>query len=167
MQFDERVYRQLRSEVYGFAYRQLGDHATSEDVVQDSFVRLAGYAPDTVHNLGGMLRRIARNLIIDHARLRRRRGEEAVADDFDMPCPQPSQEEAMVQRERVKTVSRIIEAMPPQRRQVFVLRRLHGLSAKEVAARLDITPGAVDAHVARAVLALHRGMTAQDEQDAR
>jgi RNA polymerase sigma-70 factor (ECF subfamily) len=52
--------------------------------------------------------------------------------------------------------------MPPQRREVFIMRRLHGMSAKEVGAALKISPAAVDAHVARAVLALHKEMAALD-----
>lgn len=71
----------------------------------------------------------------------------------------------MVQRERMQTVSDIIDAMPPQRRQVFIMRRLHGMSAKDVAAQLDISPSAVDAHVARAVLTLHRAMASLDEHE--
>ncbi|MCJ1961310.1 RNA polymerase sigma factor [Novosphingobium mangrovi (ex Hu et al. 2023)] len=163
MHFDETAYRKLRTDIYGFAYRRLGDHTASEDVVQDSFVRLAHYAPDTVRNVGAMLRRIARNLIVDHARLGLRRAEDVPASEIEIPSEQPSQEHAMLQRERMDTVSRIIATMPRQRREVFILRRLHGLSAKDVAAQLDISPSAVDAHVARAVLSLHRAMASQDE----
>ncbi|WP_159978898.1 MULTISPECIES: RNA polymerase sigma factor [unclassified Novosphingobium] len=163
MNFDESVYRLCRREVYRFAYRHLGDHSASEDIVQDSFVRLAQYRTGTIANMGGMLRTIARNLIVDHARFRTRRSEDALAGGMDAPAEYPSQEQIMLHRERMEQVSEILAQMPAQRREVFIMRRLHGMSAKEVAAALAISPAAVDTHVARAVLALHKGMATLDE----
>ncbi|WP_448664010.1 RNA polymerase sigma factor [Sphingomonas sp. CJ20] len=158
MNLDESMYRLFRREVYRFAYRHLGDHSASEDVVQDSFVRLAQYRAGTVANLGGMLRTIAHNLIVDQTRFHKRRAEEAMSDATDVAAEVPSQEQVLLQRERMQQVSEILARLPEQRRQVFIMRRLHGMSAKEVAAALAISPAAVDTHVARAVIALHRGM---------
>lgn len=159
MHFDESTYRRLRGDVYRFAYRHLGDHSASEDVVQDSFLRFAQYPSGSVGNIGGLLRRIANNLIIDAARFRTRRAEEALPETWDIPADEPDQETVLLERERMQQVSDILERMPEVRRRVFVMRRLHGMSAREVAAVLAITPAAVDTHVARAVLALHKGMT--------
>jgi RNA polymerase sigma factor (sigma-70 family) len=160
LNFDESVYRLFRRDVYRFAYRHLGDHVASEDVVQDSFVRLAQYRTDTVANMGGMLRTIARNLIIDHTRFRKRRAEDALPEGMEAPADEPSQEHVLLQRERMEQVLSILAGMPEQRREAFTMRRLHGMSAKEAAAALGISPAAVDTHVARAVLALHKGMAA-------
>jgi len=158
LNFDESVYRLFRREVYRLAYRHLGDHSASEGVVQDSFVRLAQYRSGTVANLGGMLRTIAQNLIVDQARFHKRRAEEALPDGAEFPAETPSQEQVLLQRERMQQVSEILAQLPEQRRQAFIMRRLHGMSAKEAAAALAISPAAVDTHVARAVLALHKGM---------
>lgn len=162
MNFDESVYRLFRREVYRIAYRHLGDHAASEDVVQDSFVRLAQYRVGAVVNLGAMLRTIAHNLIVDQTRVHKRRPEETLSDGMDVAAEAPSQEQVLLQRERMAQVSAILAELPEQRRQVFIMRRLHGMSAKEVGAALAISPAAVDTHVARAVLALHRGLAELD-----
>lgn len=162
MNIDESVYRLFRREVYRLAYRHLGDRAASEDVVQDSFLRLAQYRSGTVENVGGMLRRIAHNLIVDHTRFRRRKAEDDLSHAAEAPAPEPSQEQVLLHRERMEQVSEILAQMPEQRREVFIMRRLHGMSAKEVSAALAISPAAVDAHVARAVLMLHKGMAALD-----
>jgi RNA polymerase sigma factor (sigma-70 family) len=167
LNFDESVYRLFRREVYRLAYRHLGDHSASEDVVQDSFVRLAQYRSGTVANLGGMLRTIAQNLIVDQTRFHKRRAEEVLPDGADVAAETPSQEQVLLQRERMEQVSELLARMPEQRRQVFIMRRLHGMSAKEVSAALAISPAAVDTHVARAVLALHRGMAELEGRQAR
>lgn len=166
MNFDQSVYRLFRREVYRFAYRHLGDHSASEDVVQDSFVRLAQYRAGAVANLGGMLRTIAHNLIVDQTRFHARRAEEALPDDMDIVAEAPTQEQVLLQRERIEQVSAILAQLPEQRRRVFIMRRLHGMSAKEVGAALGISPAAVDTHVARAVLALHRGMADLERRQA-
>lgn len=155
--FDEVAYRRYREDVYRLAYRHLRDHSASEDVVQDSFLRLAGYSANPILNMGGMLRKIARNLIVDSARFRARRAEEALPAAQDISTDEPSAENTLLHRERMERVSQILEQMPPLRREVFIMRRLHGMSAKAVAKALSISPAAVDTHVARAVLALHKG----------
>ena len=165
MELDESTYRLFRGDVYRLAYRKLGDHSASEDIVQDSFMRFAQYRQEAVGNVGGMLHRIANNLIIDRLRGNRRRGEDALPEDgAEIAGEEPSQEQALIDRERMDQVSRILDQMPPMRRKVFIMRRLHGMSSKEVGAAMSISPAAVDAHVARAVLALHRGFAAVEEQ---
>ncbi len=164
MKFDESAYRLFRGDVYRLAYQRLGDHSASEDIVQDSFLRLASYPKEAVGNVGGMLNRIARNLIIDRARFHKRKAEEALPDGMDFPVEEPTQEDALIDRERMEQVSHILDEMPPMRREVFIMRRLHGMSSKDVGAAMSISPAAVDAHVARAVLALHRGVSALEEQ---
>lgn len=159
MQFDESAYRQFRGDVYRLAYRRLRDHSASEDIVQDSFLRLANYKSNSVANIGGMLRKIAKNLIVDCARFRTRRSEEALSPEQDISTDEPSAESRLLHKERMGQVSEILAQLPPLRRQVFIMRRLHGMSAKEVGAALSITPAAVDTHVARAVLALHKGLS--------
>ncbi|WP_137681336.1 RNA polymerase sigma factor [Aurantiacibacter suaedae] len=165
MELDELSYRLFRCYVYRLAYRKLGDHSASEDIVQDSFLRFAQYPREAVGNVGGLLHRIANNLIIDRARSNRRRAEDALPEDgMEIPGEEPSQEQVLIDKQRLEQASRILDQMPPLRRQVFILRRLHGMSSKEVGAAMSISPAAVDSHVARAVLALHRGFAAAEEQ---
>ena len=164
MQFDESVYRLFRGDVYRFAYRHLGDHSASEDVVQDSFLRLAQYQPDSIRNMGGVLRKIANNLIVDRSRFQKRRAEETLPEQLDIAADDPSQEKILLGRERMEQVSEILSQMTELRREAFIMRRLRGMSAREVATALSISPAAVDAHVARALLTLHKGLSALERQ---
>lgn len=166
MHFDESAYRQLRGQVYRLAYRHLRDHSASEDIAQESFVRLAQYRTDSIRNISGMLRRIASNLIVDSSRSRTRRAEVDLSQGNEAVADEPSQEVALLQRERMQQVSEVLAQMPPLRRQAFTMRRVHGMSAKDVAAALSISPAAVDQHVARALLTLHSGLSVMNSDKA-
>lgn len=164
MSLENADYRQLREDAYRLVYRRIGDHAAAEDVVQDSFLRLSGYK-GTIANLGALMRVIATNLIRDRARSHGRRAEDPLPERYEFASDAPSAEEALIHRERVEMVELILQAMPPLRREVFLRRRLRGQSAREVAQALEISPAAVDAHVARAVLALHKAMAEVDRKE--
>ena len=156
---DESDYRLHRDDMYRLVYARVRDHAVAEDVVQESFLRVLRYPRGGIANVGALVRTIASNLIRDHARTRRRHAEEPLSETFDIASDAPSAETALIDQERAALVARIVDEMPPLRREVFVRRRLHGESARAVATALGLTPAAVDAHVARAVLALHNAMT--------
>lgn len=155
---DEADYRQHRDDAYRLVYARLRDRAASEDVVQDSFLRVLRYRGGAIGSLGALVRTIAINLIRDHARSKNRRAEDALRDDFEIASDASSPEEVLLHRERVRMIAKIVDDMPPLRRDVFLRRRLHGESARHVAAALSISPAAVDAHVARAILTLHKAM---------
>lgn len=155
---DESDYRLHRDDMYRLVYARVRDHAVAEDVVQESFLRVLRYPRGGIANVGAMVRAIAANLIRDHARARRRHGEEPLPEAFDIASDAPSAETTLIDRQRAALVARVIDEMPPLRRDVFLRRRLHGQSARAVATELAITPAAVDAHVARAILALHKAM---------
>jgi len=148
-----------RSELLRYVGRRVDNVALREDIVQEAFLRLLTYEakPDnTISNVAGLLRRISLNLIRDHFR---RAGRHTFVElSEDVPCLRPSVQQQLEQRQLVELVSEVLKAMPRLRRNVFFRRRVEGQSSREVASALGLTPGAVDAHVARAVLDLHRAM---------
>jgi len=61
-------------------------------------------------------------------------------------------------RQKVEVFGKALDAMPPLRRDVFIRRRLHGHSTRQIAAELDMNEAAVEKHVVRAMEQLHREM---------
>ena len=150
-----------RDALFRFIQRRVRDAALSEDLVQDTFVRFLGRQGSPAADVGALMRRIALNLVRDHFRAGARRAFEPL--DTDQPAETATPEETLMFRERAERFGRILDAMPPLQRDVFIHRRLHGLSSKETAARLGLTPAAVDAHVARALVALEKGLRNRKE----
>jgi RNA polymerase sigma-70 factor (ECF subfamily) len=56
----------------------------------------------------------------------------------------------------VDLLSQALSAMPPLRRQVFVLLRMEGKSRSEIATLLQISEDAVSKHVSRALADIQR-----------
>lgn len=147
--------RAQRDELYHFIVRRTRDPAAADDLVQETFARLLTYEKArTVADRAALGYRIALNLVRDHFRSRKRRPVEALDDDI--PCQAPAPEQILMHRQKVEVFGKVLDAMPPLRRDVFIRRRLHGQSTREIAAALAMNEAAVEKHVVRALEQLHR-----------
>jgi RNA polymerase sigma factor (sigma-70 family) len=157
MSFDNSEWSGRRVDLLRFVRRRIDDAALREDIVQEAIIRLLAYQAKpgiTIANITGLLRRISLDLTRDHVRRSARIRQVELSDEI--PCPHPSIQQSLEQRQLIEIVAGVLKAMPRLRRTVFLRRRVEGQSAKEVAEALGISPGAVDAHMARAVLDLYR-----------
>ena len=126
----------------------VGDVATAEDVVQDSFV--------AIHRTWWRLRDTAKALpylrrsVINRSRsvLRHR----AVADrQFPTLAPElPSAEDSALALMRRSSVLAALSTLPFRQREVIMLRYYADLSDAQIAAALGISKGTVKSHTARA-----------------
>jgi DNA-directed RNA polymerase specialized sigma24 family protein len=57
-----------------------------------------------------------------------------------------------------RAILRVLDAMPPRRREVAALRLRHQLTTAEIAARLGLSPAAVARHLARATADLRAAL---------
>src|SRR4051812_1237055 len=114
----------LRRSLQRFIDARLRDRSESEDLVQETYLRLHEYRRTrTVTDVGAFCFAIARNLIHDH--VRRLRGLPITADlSDDIVCPIPRVDEVLAYRERVDVLIRALKTMPALRREVFTRRRL-------------------------------------------
>lgn len=159
MSLDNSDWDGRRVDLLRYVGRRVNDSAIREDIVQEAIVRLLTYQARpgiTIANITALLRRISLDLTRDHFRSAGRSRHVELSDDI--ACPRPGIQQQLEQRQLVAIIAGVLNAMPALRRDVFFRRRVEGQSAKEVAAALKISPAAVDAHVARAVLDLYLAM---------
>lgn len=141
----------LRVALHRFVDGRLRDRAESEDIVQETYVRLYDYRRTrSVADVGAFCFQIARNLIHDHLR-RLRIAPETGELPEDVVCPAPRADEIIAYRQRVEVITRALRAMPPLRREVFLRRRLDGQPTATVAQDLELSRAAVEKHVVRAL----------------
>ncbi|NWM24825.1 RNA polymerase sigma factor, partial [Escherichia coli] len=69
-------------------------------------------------------------------------------------CERPGPEAIAADRQELSRLARLIEDLPPKCRQVFVLRKLRGLSQREVAEVMEISENTVEKHMGKAMMAL-------------
>ncbi|MBD8679687.1 RNA polymerase sigma factor [Sphingomonas sp. CFBP 13720] len=144
--------------MHRFVLGSIRDHADSDDLVQETFVRLYAYrGQKTVEDVSAFCFAIARNLI--RGRFRRHRSAPDLTDaSEDLMCLQPCALETMIYRQRVAVLAAAIEAMPPLRREVFLRRRLDGDAAATISRDLELSTAAIEKHVSRAIADLRRAL---------
>lgn len=124
------VFRALRA--FGVA------DASLDDAVQDVFLvvhrRLAEFEGRSA--LTTWLYGIARRVAADHRR--RRPLGTGPMPTLDLPDRGPAPDQALARQEAARTVMEILDAMEPEKREVFALMELEQLSAPAVAELLGV-----------------------------
>lgn len=107
---------------------------------------------------------IARNLLIDRLRQARIVQIDAMGDlsSLNVIGDEAPADLRLSARQELERFRRALEALPPRRREVVVLRKVDGLSQKEVAARMGVTQATVEKQLAKAMLALADALGASE-----
>ncbi len=101
---------------------------------------------------GAYLNRIARNMLIDRARRRRRTGAIFYPLDEGRDAPsRPEQEWRIEEKDLQNFYRRTVRAMPPKTRRVSVMHRIHRRTYKEIATELGVCVETVEYHMMRAL----------------
>ena len=99
---------------------------------------------------------IARNLLADRIRRNQIVSIEAVADleALDIAVDQPGPDRNTIARDQLRRVQAALDRLPPRCREAVVLKKIEGLSVREIALRMGIAENTVDAHLTAGVRAL-------------
>ncbi|MGD9850590.1 MAG: RNA polymerase sigma factor [Nitrospirales bacterium] len=126
----------------------------AEDVAQDTFLRLLSVDnPTTIRQPRAFLYRVARNLVVDSSRKRTVRARHMVdMVDLEDHSSDKAAPDHMAEGEQLYQVLReAIGAMPPRRRQVFVLYRFGQVTQADIARQLGISTSMVERHLMKAM----------------
>ncbi|MGQ4274546.1 RNA polymerase sigma factor [Terrihabitans sp. B22-R8] len=133
----------------------------AEDLVQDVFVNLLGGPARRIDNPRHYLARAATNLAIDHLRRERvRTARMAEGLTGDEPDAAPLPDAVLQGRQELALLRTAVDRLPPRCRAVFLLSREHGLTMREIAAKLDLSEKTVEKHIGRALVELRRELAA-------
>lgn len=128
-----------------------------EDLVQETFIH--AFAAETSRHVRfpkAFLFRVARNLALNE-RTKIAHATTQLLEDLPDPSvirdvSQAAADEEMYARQQVRLLAQAVAALPPQCSRVFLLRKVQGLSYKQIAARLNISVSTVEKHVALGLL---------------
>lgn len=128
----------------------------AEDLLHSAWLRLFAYREQhEVKEPVAFLVQTAARLAIDRHRQGRRlsaQPTESLGDSLENV--DPLQDEVLAARQRLRRVQAGLERLTPRTRQIFVMHKVEGMKLREIAAALGITQGAVEKHIAKAVLFL-------------
>lgn len=149
----ERLFLEHWASVYRVLHRLLGDPAEAEDLALETFLRLyrqTGKQADGT-NTGGWLYRVATRLGLHSIRSWKRREQYELTagryalEELDQSCPA----EILTQEEERHQVRLVLSRMNERQSQILILRH-SGLSYKEIAEALSLSPASIGPLLVRA-----------------
>lgn len=123
-----------------------GIDADADDLVQETYARLAPHDPAAIERPQALLMRVASNLAKDLIRRRavRTRHVQQVQQE-------PEQAQTTSDALELLLVKEAIVSIPEAYRDVFILRRFYGLTYEQIATRCGLTVKSVEWRLARAI----------------
>ena len=150
----------------------------ADDLAQEAFLRT--FAAESRHIIDtpkAFLFKVARNLALNELARQSSMAIEPLGDFEGQEVLEDNSQVAVDDvidgRERIRLLARAIASLPPQCAKVFILRKMQGMSQKEIAVRLNISARTVENHVAlglsrcRAYMRAHGGMAGEASGNSR
>jgi RNA polymerase sigma-70 factor (ECF subfamily) len=146
----------------------------AEDLFQETFIKIiSGLRSSTYNEQGKFLPwalRIAHNLVIDHFRKEKLMPLQRDTEEFSvfdiMPGQGRNAADQIVHNEKIQFVRSLIDRLPPDQREIVILRHYTGLSFKEIAKTLNININTALGRMHYAVIKM-REMVAQEPERVR
>ncbi len=160
--------RETNVTLKAFLRRFLVSDDEIDEVMQEAYMRMLSVSPDVSGDVPKpLLFSAARNLAI--SRLRHygviMRYSPTVALIQEESLEQKSAEERVHNHQQLQQVLAALNSLPLRCREVYVLRKIEGLSHKEIGERLDIAVSTVEKHLARGIRLINSYLAEQDRQD--
>lgn len=128
------------SKIYGFIYSKIADRDISDDIFQDTFIKVIKTLKSNSYNEEGKflpwVMRIAHNLIIDHFRKNKKMPMFRETEEFSifsiMTDNSMTIENQMISEQVEVDLKRLIEELPEDQKEVLLMRIYQDLSFKEI-----------------------------------
>src|SRR5690606_15474068 len=150
------IYNKMYAKVYRFAYALTKRRDQSEEVVQETFLRLWLHRADVdaTRSLDAFLFTIARRLVIDM--MRNATSTAALRDSLwsTMQKENHATEETILENNLAALVDEAVAQLPAQQQLIFKLSRDQGLTHEEIAIKLGISKNTVKNHLVSALKTL-------------
>jgi RNA polymerase sigma-70 factor (ECF subfamily) len=148
-----------QSKLYGFIYSKVGDRDLTDDIFQDTFIKVIKTLKSNSYNEEGKflpwVMRIAHNLIIDHFRRNKKMPMFRETEEFSIFSIMSDQsltiENQIITEQVEQDLKRIIQELPADQREVVMMRMYQDLSFKEIA---DLTGVSINTALGRMRYAL-------------
>ena len=164
------VVAQFAPALYRFTYYQVRDAQLAEDIVSEVMVRMIEHVERFVLHQApfrAWLFRIARNLIADHYRTRKRRASTSLEEWLDTnrerePGCSDAHIDIMLDRDRLRAGLLLLTC---EQREVILLHVVEGWELPEIARLLDRSLASVKGLYYRGIESLRRGLERSQGQD--
>jgi RNA polymerase sigma-70 factor (ECF subfamily) len=170
--------RRHKTALYNFILRTVRSGPAAEDLVQDVFVKIVQSAVDFKHEsrFTTWAYTIARNICIDHLRKMTFRQHASLdqprGDAQDGPTlldrtadahPSAAVERTAIGVELARRITRCVEDLPPDQREVFLLREVANLPFKDIAGITGVPENTVKSRMRYALERLQENLSEYED----
>jgi len=135
------------SKIYGFIYSKIADRDISNDIFQDTFIKVIKTLKSNSYNEEGKflpwVMRISHNLIVDHFRKTKKMPMYRETEEFSifsiMSDDSLTIEGKMIVDQVEIDLKKLIEELPEDQKEVLVMRMYQDMSFKEISELTDVS----------------------------
>jgi len=157
------IYEKYSRKVYSFAYTILQESSLAEEVMQETMLKLwlMGESVTKIENLNAYLRITSRNICYNL--LKRQQMEQKIKNTIFQDWNEASSdmEDTIIYKDSKSLLDRAIAALPYYCKRVYILCYQDGLSYKEAAEELNISPHSVKTYMKRALSSIRKYLNAR------
>jgi len=136
----ETLLTRHKSKIYTSIYLFVKDRDLAEDIFQDVFIKIIDTLKKGKYNHEGKFlqwaMRIAYNMCVDHFRREKRRTKVSPSETFDifdiLETKDLNMESRMIRNQIHNKVRKLVDQLPPEQREVVILRHYADMSFKEI-----------------------------------
>ena len=144
--FEILLYRH-KNKIYTSIYLFVKDHELAEDIFQEVFIKIIDTLRKGKYNHEGKFlqwaMRISYNLCVDYFRRSKRRTKVSPSETFDifdvLEVKDDNMETRMIKNQTHAKVRQLVDLLPPEQREVVILRHYADMSFKEIAALTKVS----------------------------
>ncbi len=137
----ETLLTRHKSKIFTSIYLFVKDQELAEDIFQDVFIKIIDTIRKGKYNHEGKFlqwaMRISYNMCVDHFRRSKRRTNVSLTDTFDifdvLQTGDENMEQSMIKNQTYNKVRKLVDLLPPEQREVVILRHYADMSFKEIA----------------------------------
>ena len=142
---DERAFEELlnrhKSKIYTSIYLFVKDQSLAEDIFQEVFIKIIDTLRKGKYNHEGKFvqwaMRISYNMCVDYFRRSKRRPKVSPTETFDifdiLQVSDDNAEQRIIRSQTHEKVRALVDMLPPEQREVVILRHYADMSFKEIA----------------------------------
>ncbi len=135
-----KLIKRHESKIYGFIYSKIPDRDITNDIFQDTFIKVIKTLKSNSYNEEGKflpwVMRISHNLIVDHFRKTKKMPMFRETEEFSifsiMSDDSQTIENKIISEQVEMDLKKLIEGLPADQKEVLVMRMYQDMSFKEI-----------------------------------
>ena len=160
----ETLIKRHQSKIFGFIYSKVGDRDLSDDIFQDTFIKVIRTLKSNAYNEEGKflpwVMRIAHNLIVDHFRHNKKMPLYRETEEFSifsiMTDDSLTIENKLISDQVAKDLRQLVEELPLDQKEVLMMRLYQDMSFKEISEATGVSINTALGRMRYAVLNLRK-----------